>query len=345
MRDLGRYYFGIALLLCALGVVSGCSREKDQTPLVEIKVQLKWIHQAQFSGFYIASTKGYYEDEGIKVIFLEGGQNVNIMASLLSGKADFSVVSPEVIFVGRQKDNAPVTAIAAIYGRSAAVYVSKKNSGIRRPADVIGRTAAVTSHTESNLEFDYQFRAMLKRMDLDIEKVRLVPYDPSYTDFYAGDVDITAAYYTSGVIHIRNKGHKVNLLWPNDYGIHFYSDTLVTTDRLIDQKPDLVERFLRATLKGWREAVGDPDVAVAETMKFARMKDLRLQADMMAALIPLVHTGKGPVGWMDEKVWQQMHQVMVDQNILGRPLDNVNKDNVSKAYTMRFLNSIYGSRN
>lgn len=325
------------VLWMALPMATSCTQKEDPLPVDHVTLQLKWLHQSQFAGFYMAREKGYYADEHLQVTFLEGGHQVKVLASLLSGKADFSVVSSELVLTSRQKEKAPVTAIAAIYRKSAVVYAAMAESGIVRPSDFIGRTAAVTTKKESVREFEYQFNAMLKRLGLDISQVERVPYDPSYEPFYCGDVDITAAYYTGGIIHIRSKGHLVNLIWPSDYGIHFYSDTLITTDQMILRKPDVVERFLRASLRGWREAVGDPDAAVTATMKYASIKDRNLQTNMMTALIPLVHTGQGRVGWMEEGVWRQMHQVMVEQKILERPMNDV-----SEAYTTRFLERIYG---
>jgi NitT/TauT family transport system substrate-binding protein len=323
----------------ALPMATSCTQKEDPLPLDRVTLQLKWLHQSQFAGFYMAQEKGYYADERLQVTFLEGGHQVKVLASLLSGKADFSVVSSELVLTSRQKEKAPVTAIAAIYRKSAVVYAAMAESGIVRPSDFIGRTAAVKTKKESVREFEYQFNAMLTRLGLDISQVELVPYDPSYEAFYSGDVDITAAYYTGGVIHIRSKGHLVNLIWPSDYGIHFYSDTLITTDRMILTKPEVVERFLRASLRGWREAVGDPDAAVAATMKYASIKDRNLQTNMMTASIPLVHTGRGRVGLMEAGVWRQMHQVMVEQEILEQAMDDV-----SDAYTTRFLERIYGDQ-
>ena len=175
-------------------------------------------------------------------------------------------------------------------------------------------------------------------MGVDNTQVKIVPYDPSYNGFYSGDVDITPCYYTAGAIKIRNKGHKVNLIWPSDYGIHFYSDTLITTQQMIDEKPDLVERFLRASLKGWRYAVAHPGEAVDTTLKYAQIKDRELQTDMFTALTPLVHTGKDHIGWMEARVWQNMHRVLVDQNILETPIEALDK-----TYTMQFLEKIYNT--
>jgi NitT/TauT family transport system substrate-binding protein len=311
-------------------------RKKGLNPPDKVTLQLKWVHQAQFAGFYFAREMGFYKDEHIQIELLPGGNDVGVLNTLVSGKADFAVASSELVLTQRQKKSTPITAIAAIYRKSATVFMAMADSGISKPADFVGKTVAAAASSQSYRETEYLLQALLEKMGIDITRIRMVPYDPSYENFYSGQVDITPGYYTEGAIKIRKKGHKVNLIWPSDYGIHFYSDTLITMQQMIDEKPDLVERFLRASLKGWRHAIAHPVEAVDMILKYAKIKDRELQADMFTALPPLVHTGKDHIGWMQARVWQNMHQVLVDQNILAAPIGELDK-----AYTMQFLEKIY----
>jgi NitT/TauT family transport system substrate-binding protein len=283
---------------------------------------------------------GFYNDENIKIELLPGGNDVDVLTTLISGKADFAVASSELVLTQRQKKSTPITAIAAIYRKSATVFMAKAESGISKPSDFIGKTIAASASSQSYRETEYLLQALLEKMGVDITRIKMVPYDPSYEGFYSGNVDITPGYYTAGAIKIRKKGHKVNLIWPNDYGIHFYSDTLIATQQMINEKPDLVERFLRASLKGWRYAIAHPDEAVDTTLKYAEIKDRKYQTDMFTALTPLVHTGKDHIGWMEARVWQNMHQVLVDQNILAAPIEALDK-----TYTLQFLRKIYAADN
>ncbi|MFH2116229.1 MAG: ABC transporter substrate-binding protein, partial [Spirochaetota bacterium] len=153
-----------------------------------------------------------------------------------------------------------------------------------------------------------------------------------------GKVDGMGLYSTGGVIRLRQAGYKVNLIWPGDYGSHMYGHTLITTDRMIAENPDLVTRFLRATLRGWREAIEDPEAAVAVTLKYAREKDSKLQTRMMEASVPLIHTGEDPIGWMRAAVWERTHQLLLEDGLLAGPVDP------DKVYTMEFLQRIYGGK-
>ncbi len=316
-------------------MIFGCSESKPPKAPDEVKLQLKWHHQAQFAGFYMAQKKGYYEKENIKVTFLEGGMDVNIAESVISGKADFGVMTPEAVLIDRSRGE-PLTALAAIYRRSATVFVAKDDSGIIRPSDFTGKTVAVSS--KGFAEAEIQFKAMMKKLGLNLSKVKVVPFDPSYETFYRNETDIAATYSIYGLIRMRKKGIKLNLIWPEDYGINFYSDTLVTTDKVISDNPDLVSRFTRASLKGWRDVIGDYKQAVTVSLKYARIKDAEMQTAMMEAMLPLVHTGEDHVGWMKSDVWNEMYETLLEQGLLEKSFD------VNKAYTTKFIEEIYGGK-
>ncbi|MFZ1984246.1 MAG: ABC transporter substrate-binding protein [Desulfatitalea sp.] len=323
------------LVLLWIALVMACSQQAPKDPADRVVVQLKWKHQTQFAGFYVAQAKGHYATENLEVRFLEGGQGIDLAQALIGGQADFSVLTPEDILIKRAQ-GAPLTAIAAIYRRSAVVYAAMADSGIRRPADFKGKCLAVQGTAGAMRDMEFQLQALMKKLNLDLSQVRLVPYDPEYVDFYKGDVEVTAAYLTGGIVRMGQKGLRLNLIWPGDYGVHFYSDTLATTEAMIAQKPELVTRFLRATLQGWREAIGNPEMAVAETLKYAQDKDSVFQTAMLEALVPLVHTGQDHIGWMRAADWDEMHRVLLEQKIIPSPLD------MSKIYSTQFLAKVYG---
>ncbi len=318
-----------ATLLFIFATVS-CTPVEVKEPLDQVTVQLKWVHQAQFAGFYVAREKGYYEQEKLEVNFLEGGEGIDNVESLTSGQAHFIVDSPEatLTYNGAQR---PI-AIAAIYRRSPLVFIALAESGIHKPADFLGQTVAIEG---SALDVEIQFVAMMEKLGLAVDEVVLMPYDYEYATFLNRDAKITYGYLTGGVTRLRHKGHQLNLIWPCDYGIHMYSDTLFTTEQLIAENPDLVTRFLRATLKGWQDAVGDAGMAVEMTMRYAKEANPDLQLAMMEAQLPLVHTGEEHIGWMKREMWQGMYKTLLEQGLAPANLD------WDKLYTLQFLEQIY----
>lgn len=158
-------------------------------------MQLKWVHQAQFAGFYMAQEKGFYQDENLDVSFLEGGRDVSSVTSVMEGKAQFCVMSPDDIFINRFQ-GVSIKAIAAIYRRSAVVFLSMPESGIRRPHDFVGKTIATAGEGSGVQDFFIQYSAMMNPLNIDTSPIELVPFSTDFFDFYAGKVDITPVYIT-----------------------------------------------------------------------------------------------------------------------------------------------------
>ncbi len=328
----------VSIGLCfILTFIAACGEKLPKAPLEKTTLQLKWQHQSQFAGFYLAQEEGYYTAENLAVEFIEGGPGIDPAQVVGTGQADFGVVAPEDVLI-KQSEGQDVTAIATIYQHSAVVFATLENSGIIRPKDFKGKTIAALGDG-SMRDFELRLRVLLRKTGLDMTMIQLVPYDPDYKGFYDGKVDVTPAYLSGGVAKMRRKGCKLNLIWPDDYGIHFYSDVLIVSRKLLEEHSDRVVRFVRASLQGWRAAVSDPDKAVQVTMKYARIRNPDLQTDMMQALIPLVHTGEAQIGWMTAEAWQHMYDIMENQGLLSAPLPEL-----TKVYSTRFLETIYGAK-
>jgi len=90
---------------------------------------------------------------------------------------------------------------------------------------------------------------------------------------------------------------------------------------MINEHPEIVTRFLRATLKGWRTAIENPELAVSATLDYAADEYHDMQAEMFSAVIPLVHTGQDPIGWMQADMWDGMYQTLLDQDLLAQEFD------------------------
>lgn len=321
-----------AFLLLTIVIFTGCGSQEVKRPPDKVAVQLHWVHQAQFAGFYMAQEKGYYAEENIKVTFIEGGPGIEAVEQVITKKADFGVEQAGRLIQSAGQGKS-VTAFAVIYRRNPLAFVSLSGSGIERPVDFLGRTIAI------GLDGKLQLQAMMKRLGLDINDINLVPYSYDYTPFYNRKVDITIAYSIGGLIRIRQAGHQVNVIWPSDYDVRMYSDSLFTSHQMIAENPDLVARFLRATLRGWREAIEETKEAVAITLKYAKEADTDLQDLMMEASLPLIHTGEDHIGWMQTEVLKEMHQMMLEQGIIAEPVE------LDRLFTMQFLEKIYGQQN
>jgi NitT/TauT family transport system substrate-binding protein len=319
----------IATLLLIIVCLSACTPKSTTKALTPITVQLKWLHQAQFAGFYAADQNGYYAAEGLKVGFLEGGPTADLEKPVLDGAAHFGVTDAEKIIAARTEGK-PLCAIAVIYRRNPLVFISLADSGITKPEDFVGKTIQVDSASTPILQ------AMTANVGINPDQYTEVSLPDNLQALESGQVQVTISYITNEVITLREAGYKFNIILPDDYGVHSYADTIITTDDMIKKEPDLVLRFLRATLKGWTYAIENSNMVAPIVAKYNPKADLQHETTQMTASIPLVNTGEDHIGWMKPEIWTGMEQVLRKQGIITAPTD------VTRVYTMQFLEESYG---
>ncbi len=315
---------GIVLLLLGLGLAACGLQASSETKLTPVIVQLSFTHQAEFAGFYAAEHQGYYAEEGLQVSFLEGGPEVDFITPVVNGAAQFGVAQPADLILARAA-GMPVRTIAVIYRRSPIVFFSLSNSGITEPQDFIGKKIRSTTTLDRTL------RAMMSWLEIEPDRYEVVYLPSDVASFASGDVPVWGGLLNIFVLEVQRAGHEINLIYPDDYGIHFYGNILITTDGLIQQNPDLVHRFTRATLRGWTHVVENPGTTGDFVQRYNPNANPELENERMIASIPLVNTGEDYIGWMKPEVWAHMEQTLREQGLLNSPL------NLNDLYTMQFL--------
>lgn len=320
----------VAIIVVA-GMVGGCHTGVEK-PTDQVSVQLKWVHQAQFAGLYAADRKGFYAEENIDVTLKPGGIDMppdKMITDLITGETTFAIVGADQLLTARSQGK-PIVAIAVVFQRNPFVYISLKGSGIRRPQDLVGKKVMVSPNGE------IQHKALLEKLGIDPNAIEYIPYKRDVTPLITGQIDAHMVYRTGTGLAFDETGYELNFIWVDDYGIRFYVDTIMATEQLVQQNPELVTRFLSATVRGWYYAIENPAEAVDMTLQYDATLDKSVQERMMETQTPLIHTGEAEIGRMEYCVWQQMHQMLLDSGILAQPI------NVYEAYTMQFLNKIYG---
>ncbi|MFV1949945.1 MAG: ABC transporter substrate-binding protein [Anaerolineales bacterium] len=309
-------------------ILSACNPTAAKPAPDTISVRLKWTHGVQFAGLYMAEQQGFFEEENLSVTLLEGGLDFDEIDLVATGQNDFGIVGGPQVLVARGQD-IPIKAVATIFRIDPAVYFALTESGIEGPEDFIGKRVIVNP-------VDAKMSVMLKNAGIDMAQIIEVPPSSDIEIFYNREVDVWGGYITNQVVRARLDGYELNVIFPSDYGVHYYGDCFITTERLLQENPDLVERFLRAAIRGWRYAIENPDEAVAATLKYFETDDEAFLKASMEAQIPLIHTGVDQIGWMKAKIWQGMYDILLEQGTLVSSFD------LDQIYTMDILNRIYG---
>ncbi len=303
---------GILLVALAAGgatVAAGCGEPEAGRP---VTLQLNWFHEAEFAGYYVAEAQGFYDDQGLDVIILEGGPGVPARDQLLNGAADFAITS-----FGEQRDlivaGSPSVAVMAAFQIPPLVIFSLMRSEIKQPADLVGRRVGCTTGYWKNI-----LRSTLTAAGLDPASVTEVDVTPDQMQLlFDGEVDAWLGYAQDEPIRAEVAGYPVNTIFPADYGIGGYEGLVITTESTITEDPDLVKRFVQASYNGWRYALENPDEAAEILTEWAPDTTVRFQKLSIRAVTPLVDVAQVPVGWIDEARWQQLLGDNFDSNRVG----------------------------
>jgi NitT/TauT family transport system substrate-binding protein len=291
-----------------------------------VTVRLKWFNQAQFAGFYVAQQNGYYKAAGLDVNIQPGGPDFPAVQMVTGGSEQFGVTGADQILIARSK-GVPIVALAVIFRRNPFVLFSLAKSGIKAPSDYVGKNIGVK--IGGNEELIY--RAVLAKAGVDKTKLNEIPVKFDITPLLAGAVDVWPGYLINEVLAAKEKGFDVSVVSPPDYGIDLYADTLFTTEKMLKEKPDIVRKFVAATLKGWTGAIAAPEEAAQITVKYGSKLTYDHELAMMKASLPLLKPDAQPVGWMEAANWSATQKLLVDAGFQKTPVD------IDKAFTVEFL--------
>lgn len=320
-------YLGIWGILWVL--LSGCSTPTPR-PLTPITVQLLWMHSAQFAGLYAADRNGGYAAEGLTVTFIPGGPSVDVITPVVNGTAQFGLTSSDNLIPSRAAGHL-VRAVAVIFRRDPIIFFALKSSNITRPQDFVGKKVLVRQAGRPRLLM------MLSQVGIRPDQVALTDQG-DYRALYSGAIDVAPGVIYNEVLLARNAGYEVNIISPEDYGVHFYADTLFTTDNFISTHPEVVTRFVRASLKGWTYIIDNPQAAGDLVAQYAPEADRAFEVAKFNALSPLVIADGDYIGWMTPEAWVAMAQTLREQGLLNGTFDP------GSVYSLQFLNEVYKSR-
>ena len=236
------------LLICGITIIPGTVHA-----LEKVSLQLKWLHQFQFAGYYVALEKGFYRDVGLDVEIRQGGPFIDAMVDVGSGKADFGVCASGVVLPqpGQQK----AIVLGVIFQHSAANILVPSRTRINALSELTGHRLMDASGSDD-------LAAMLKQQGVDYAALPRVEHTGNPLDLLAGKADAMVSYVTNEPFIFEQNGVPFRSFTPRTFGFDFYGDNLCTSEALSRRKPAMVQAFLAASLKGWEQALADKQDAV-----------------------------------------------------------------------------------
>lgn len=286
--------------------------------LEQIRLQLKWHHQFQFAGYYVAKEKGYFAQENLDVELIEGSQDKPSIKQVLEGVADYGISDSEIVLA--RVAGKPVVAIAAIFQHSPYVLISLDGQGVVRPTDLIDKRIML-----SNGQGSAQFRAMMRKENIDLTRVSILPHSWNLDDLILGNVDVISAYASVEPIALEMRGYKPIVLNSHAYGVDFYGDTLFTTAQEVTRHPKRVDAMLRAVKKGWDYAFSHPEEVVEMIMRYQSVAGHPLNRDVLyqeaEAMRPYVMSDIVEIGHMNQARWEFIAKTFADLDMMPSNYD------------------------
>ena len=291
-------HYAALVLLCLNFPFRANSQE-----LKPIKLQLKWLHQFQFAGYYAAREKGYYKDAGLDVEILQGNELNPPVDNVLNGKADFGVTGSDILnsFINKK----PVVVVSVIFQHSPYIFMTLANRKINSPSDLAGKSIMVSEDQGGRL-----LKALLLDEGIPIDSVKIIQHSWQIQDLINGKVDAQSAYITVEPQILRKMGHQVSIINPINYGIDFYGDLLFTTVEMANSNPRTVEKFNEASLKGWQYAMSNPEEIITYILGLPGVKSRGITREQLlyeaTEMKKLILPELVEIGHMNPGRWENM---------------------------------------
>jgi len=287
----------------------------------KMQLQLNWFHLADHSPIYLAMKKGYYKEEGIDLTVLRGSGSADAAKKIDLGQADVGISDAPTVLTAISK-GANLKMVAVVYDKAGNNLFFRKSANIKSPKDLVGKKIAVPP-ADSHRVLWPAFAAL---NGVDPASVTLVNIKPEGKQAIvaAGEVDGSFDLYTSYAIweKVLGKGEVGHLLWA-DFGLPIYGHTYFVNNDLLQKNPKLVERFLRATHKGWRDAKANPAASIDAMVEVVPGLDRTTLLATMPQILDLCVTersAKHGLGWIEPELMQKTMDITFATNKPDKPL-------------------------
>jgi NitT/TauT family transport system substrate-binding protein len=302
-----RKAIGGALALALAAFVSQPAWSMDQ-----VSFRLNWYLGGLHTPFYLGKERGYYKDEGIDLTINEGRGSANTVQVVAAGSDTFGLADSSSLMLLASK-GAEVKAVMSLLNTSGFGVISLEETGIKTAKDLEGKKLAITAGDA----LTQLFPAVAKYNKIDMSKINLVQVDPAgkVVALLEKRVDALLGGLDDQYFLVKAKGFKPAALAFSANGANTIGMVILTQDKTIKDKPDMVRRFVKATVRSWEAARKDPDAAVAAATKVKPDLNVASTKEQLLKDLSFVESPatKGKtVGWGAPSDWESTKKLLVE---------------------------------
>jgi len=325
------------MLRTVLSVVGGLALALQARAADTVTFGTDWKAEAEHGGYYQAIAAGIYRQHGLDVTLRQGGPQVNHAQLLAAGRLDFNLAPNSFIPLNFVQENIPMVAVAAIFQKDPSVLIAHPGQGNDSLAALKGKPIMIGSDTRIT-----SWNFLKGKFGYTDDQIR--PYTFSVAPFLADSKSVQQGYLSSEPFTIEAQGVKPVVMLLADAGYSSYGSLIQTSEKLVREKTDLVQRFVDASIEGWYSYLYDDPAPANALIK-------RDNPEMTDALLAygiakikeygIVDSGdakKDGIGAMTEARWQAFFDTMAGAGVYPKELE------FRKAFTLKFVDKKVGMK-
>jgi NitT/TauT family transport system substrate-binding protein len=270
----------------------------------KLTVRFTWKLKGEYAPLFVALDKGYYKAEGLDVDLAEGSGAQTVLKLLASGNEKFGY-GPAVSAAQAVSQGLPVKVVALYQTKAPMGVISFPDVPLKTPKDLEGKRLAISVGET----FGDMLGPFCRINNVDIDKIQRIQMDASArtSQFLTRKIDVMSVYLSNEWPQIEKRANvKFNVLRISEFGLNLLGASVIVSNAFAEQNPDTVKKLLRATAKGYRDAMADPKAAAKAMAKYMRIPedpevlDKQVEATVVSTNAP---AGKA-VGWQESADWQ-----------------------------------------
>ena len=300
------------LVLIILFISTLSSNQK----LEKISLQLQWLDQFQFAGYYVAKEKGYYKDVGLDVEIKKYTLGDSVTQKVVDNESQYGTGRTSLLI--DKSEGKKVYILSAILQSSPLVLVSLKSSGINKIEDFKNKTIMLTG-TESSASIF----GMTSSNGIDYKDMNTIRSENKLQNLIDKKIDIISAYTSNQVYTLKKQNIDINVFHPKDYGFNFYSDILFTNESEYKNHHTRVHHFNEASLKGWKYAFDNIEETVDLILNKYNTQNKTKEALIFEAneLKKLAYYKTNQIGNITKEKIQSIYDIYRIMKFIKNPID------------------------
>jgi NitT/TauT family transport system substrate-binding protein len=302
----------VVAVAAGIGVVAGLAGvAQAATP---VTFQLNWVAGGPNAGFASAVAQGYYKEAGLDVTLVQGNGSGNTAQLVASGRAQLAYADAVAITQLIAK-GAPMKVVSTIYQSNPNEVSALKKTGIKSIKDLAGRKVGVPSGSSQTTMLPLFLKANnLKESDLTLMNMPPTAMVPALLQ---GQVDAILGSMDAYQIQLEAQGAQLDNYRFADYGVPTVSTSIFANETYIKENPDVVRKFIAASLKGWSFALDNPEKAVKDLKTVFPEVNEKLAASELAAITPLFCSGGAKyIGKAEDAHWTRTQDLLSEVKLL-----------------------------